>query len=344
MHVVVIISLLALMGCCLVLAEVVFVGRILRLRREARAAETFERVRPAVYDLLEDAQDIEARRRLVEIGARDWRRLELRLLTLLEQLRGDNLRDFVLALDGRDFEGQTRRDLASRRTMVRLRGAHRAGVLQLEACRADLEHAALDRDAWVADAAVRSLGIIGDPASAVVVFRAVCNGHEGLALDALVKLCRNAPQMVAANLAAESDRARRVAATVVGEVNLVTLGRDLEPLATQDPSPLVRLAAVRSLGDLGNPLHLDAVVTATHDPVLAVRRAALIALGKLGDPGALPALLAAMGDDADLPDRAAESVLDLGAQGREALSALGRTGPGPAAAALVRADLRRGRR
>lgn len=342
MHAVVIWTIVTLAGICVCLAFALFGGRALRQRSEAVAAAEFARIRMDVYSLLEDPTDAAARAALCGVSNRRWRRSEPRLLALVENLRGDSVGAFTEALQQRDLAGETRRDLRSRRVRRRLRGAHRAGVLHLSSCRHEIEEAATDRDRAVSAAAVRALGRIGDPRSAATIFHAVRGGHDGLAVDALTRLARSASEAVATALRSSDPRVRRVAALVIGEAQLVALGRDLEPVAVDDPSPVVREAAVRSLGSLGNPLHFAAVARAAGDPVITVRRTALVALGRLGDARAVPLLIRGLSDHADLADIAAESALSVGPEGEAALRTIVQpSGRGPVAAALEVARLRR---
>lgn len=339
-HAAVLIAIAVLLGVSVAMCLLIFIGRAVRLRHEARDAALFDEVRMAVYTLLDDPADLDAQRELNALGVRDWRRVEMRILTLVENLRGDSVRDFSAALEGRKLVELTGADLRSRRVMRRLRGAHRAGVLLLDGCLDALEGATHDRDPEVVATAIRALGLIGNPRSASVVFAAIDKGHEGLAVNALIRLCKANSDVVSPELQAPNDAVRRVAATLVGEAQLFSLGAELEPLI-HDEVETVRAAAVRSMGYLGNPAHLEAIGAATHDPSTSVRREALRALGELGDPRALPWLLEGLNDTADLADVAAESAMALGPVGVQALIDTGETeGPGPVAAALMMAELR----
>ena len=96
-----------------------------------------------------------------------------------------------------------------------------------------------------------------------------------------------------------------------------------EPLLplVNDPVTDIRLAAVRALGGIGDPLAVDRLCSALHDSNRDVRQAAAAALGKIGPP-AVGSLISA------LPDRYAAAY---------AARALGRIGDARAVPALVAA-------
>ncbi|HEU5223771.1 MAG TPA: HEAT repeat domain-containing protein [Candidatus Lumbricidophila sp.] len=338
------VATLTLAGLCTALIGGIFIGRLIRARRQLTADRVFESVQFDVYALLDDAADASARSALLALGPQMWRRIEFRMLKLIESLRGEGVTGFVAALGPRQLVEHTRADLSSRLVRRRLRGVHRAGALRLIECVADVERAVLDRDPDVSAAAVRALGLLGQPASATAVFGAVGAGREGLAVSALVTLCTTDARALAPQLAADSADVRRVAATVVGEAQAQSLGASVAALAVGDPSAAVRRAAVIALGTLANPQHLAAVAAATNDPEPSVRRAALIAIGRIGDHAGLPYLIAAQMWPGDLPEVAAEAALLAGRDWvRDLAAATPAQTRGPVAAAMATAELRTAR-
>lgn len=334
-----------LLGLCLALIASIFVGRAVRLRLQRRANQVFEAVQSDVYALLDEASDAESRGRLIALSPRRWRRIEFRVLELIESLRGESVTGFVEALAPRRLVDQSRADLRSRRIRRRLRGAHRVGALRLVDCLADIERAVADPQPDVSAAAIRALGRIGHASSAAAVFGAIGAGREGLAVSALTALCATDASALLPQLSAESPDVRRVAATVVGEAQAQALGAMVARLAVDDPSVAVRRAAVTALGTLANPEHFDAVAAATRDVDHSVRRAALTAVGQLGDVRGLPILIAAQDWPGDLPEVAADASLAAGTSWVRQLAA---SRPpqtfGPVAAAVATAHLRAGGR
>lgn len=94
-----------------------------------------------------------------------------------------------------------------------------------------------------------------------------------------------------------------------GELLLVDAVADLVSLATEHDDPLCREAAVASLGAIGDPTGLAAVLTATHD-IPAIRRRAAIALAAFTDTDVALSTLEALLEDRDWQVRqSAEDVL-----------------------------------
>ena len=99
---------------------------------------------------------------------------------------------------------------------------------------------------------------------------------------------------------------------------------DLET-GLRDPSPAVRSASARALGEIADVSSLPALLAALHDPAAGIAAEAAAALARLGNPSAVPDLIAAL----DFPARTETE--------RQAIiRALGTLGGEPAQSALFR--------
>ncbi|MFL6110677.1 MAG: HEAT repeat domain-containing protein [Catenulispora sp.] len=110
-------------------------------------------------------------------------------------------------------------------------------------------------------------------------------GVRVLAVDALASFGADAdragPALLAA-LGATDELVRSEAADGLGRLGYQPAGDALARALAADPSPLVRVSAAESLGDLANSVHLDPVLAASADDDEAVRAYAAASAGLLG--------------------------------------------------------------
>jgi hypothetical protein len=111
-----------------------------------------------------------------------------------------------------------------------------------------------------------------------------------------------------------SDDLKRIAAAdALGQLKVRQALRPLMAKLQQDPNPGVRASAAEALGQLGDPVAVNALIEALQLPALdipseTVRPAAARALGHIGDPAAIPALSRALEGAGDLQFAAVEAL------------------------------------
>lgn len=228
------------------------------------------------------------------------------LITLLRTATRDAQRwDAALALGAATFTSPAERDvarlaleeaLASRDAGLRVNAATALGRLGDSRSVAALERALSDGHPLVRQAAARALGRVGDEAAARVLLKGFRDPHlavraqvihalgetkQPLAIPALEKILLAKSGEPNAPLRAEAARSLEA----MGSLSVPTL---LKGIRSGDAS--VRLYAARSLGNVGNPDAIGALVSLFSDADSSVVAEAVSALGRLGEP-ALPKLL-----------------------------------------------------
>jgi hypothetical protein len=91
-------------------------------------------------------------------------------------------------------------------------------------------------------------------------------------------------------------KVRAAAVRILGEIGDPVAGWELRR-ALADPRVQIRAAAAEALGRIGDPEAIPALTKAIADPELRVGCAAVAALQRIGDPRAIPALCRAMHHD-----------------------------------------------
>jgi len=118
----------------------------------------------------------------------------------------------------------------------------------------------------------------------------------------------------------------------VKENDSVVLG---ESVAPADPR---QVAILEALGDIGDPVGIEAIVKAARDGSWGLRLAAIRILGRVGDAQAVPVLVAAAAEGGELAQAAAEGLIQLpGSDVDAAIVEALRTAQGPVRVALLRA-------
>lgn len=118
----------------------------------------------------------------------------------------------------------------------------------------------------------------------------------------------------------------------VKENDSVVLG---ESVAPADPR---QVAILEALGDIGDPVGIEAIVKAARDGSWGLRLAAIRILGRVGDAQAVPVLVTAAAEGGELAQAAAEGLIQLpGSDVDAAIVEALRTAQGPVRVALLRA-------
>ena len=206
-----------------------------------------------------------------------------------------------------------------------------AGYLGCGECLDDLLGMAERDEEPVRRAAIEQLIQFEDETARSVVAAALLSGSEGVRAAAARALAHLSGEEALAPLLAACDDAdpwvRYFAARSLGRQRAPRSVRTLVSLATRDPVPPVRIAAVEALASIGDPRGVEEVLALASDPDAEVACAALVAMGGAAGRESLDVLLAAL----QRGERAI-TVAALGALGRrrapdavEAIGELART-------------------
>lgn len=209
-----------------------------------------------------------------------------------------------------------------RRASSRRAAADRLALVAHPDARAALRAGLSDRDVRVRGICARGLAALGDP-EAVAALDGVALGD---AADVLVVAASADPSLLDAAFA--SPRLRALAAEVAGSLRLLEHAGTLRTcLADGDPRLVV--AAAAALGHIGDFEAVDALAALVRSPAVPepARAVAARALGEIGDPAAAPALEEVLRRDGfAAASAAAAGLLQLGAEGRMALTRVGAGG------------------
>jgi len=164
-------------------------------------------------------------------------------------------------------------------------------------------------------AALRGLERMACPEAAKAILDWVAG--EGLRVPALplqtalIQCSAERPQLLLPYLQHAEKATREVLGRVLGEVASGALAADLLQFV-EDDLPELRAAAARALAHAQPHLAIEVLSKLTEDSVWFVRLRAVVSLGKLGNPGAIPALLRGLSDANRLVRlRAAEALIGL---------------------------------
>jgi HEAT repeat protein len=337
---------------CLVLALVIVVSRVRRVRAARRSADLAAPHRPMLLAVAsgEDG-DGSARALLQDLPAPSWEHVRGAVIAMLTKVRGAPAQSLVEMLHAHAEVDRAVARLQSRSAVRRARSVYLLGLLQDPANVPVLLPLLEDPSPEVRLVTVRSLGLIGDSSAAQAVLAAVqVHGRRigvpaWIAAEALIGMGLDVAPVLHAALASGDAAVRGVAVTVAGAGTFRSVRPELRVLLERDPAPEVRTSAAVALGRLGGPQDVAALIreTAPSRPA-PLRRTCVAALGELGDPGALPTLSALLDEqDRRLAELSAEALVRIGPPGiTELLQATRSAGPrAPVArAALDMARLR----
>ncbi|MBG0833356.1 HEAT repeat domain-containing protein [Planomonospora sp. ID67723] len=310
--------LAALAGATTMLGLVIVAGRALhrrRVRRDARLAADF---RPLLLELIGGDDDIdEPLRRLAALDRRRWRAVEPSAISLLTKVSGHARTALVKLFEQRGLARTALRDLTGSGAVRRATAAHVLGLMGHAEAAPALAGLLSDRSPEVRAVAARALGQVGAPEAAGPLLASLAGGGRApfyLVTQSLIRLGPGARPALVEALSHEDAVVRAAAAEVLGLTGAVETAPALIGMLVGETSTEVQTRMVRSLGRLGTPMCLQALIHATgpgHPHAVRVEAAA--ALGVLGSPRAVPALGELLGDSRyHVAHNAARSLARLG--------------------------------
>lgn len=334
---------------CIALVLATVVARADRQRRERVLARLAGRHRLLLLEVASgEDEEGEAASTLAKLGAREWNSLRGAVITLLSKVRGIPAEQLVEVLDAHGEIVRARHQLGSLSAVRRARGAHLLGLARDRHSIQALVDRLSDPAAEVRLVAARSLGMIGDAATAEPILGTVARpGEIGLpawvASEALLSLGRGAEQAVQRAVDHDDPRVREVAVTTAAHSMVPATAMVLRTRLAVEQERVVRVALIAALGNIGGPEDVETLVRFTHDDQLPeIRRSCVAALGELGVAKAAEPLAALLADpDRRLAHMAAQALLTLRTAGVEQLEAARLQGEQAATAAAVALELRR---
>jgi HEAT repeat protein len=278
----VLVALWILIGGVLIALSAVHGIRVLRDRRTARLDV---QARPLVirYALAED-EDSSLAETLRGASGGLGDRIDERLLSILETVRGDSRSRIAEMLVARRHPQLLRRRARSRRSTVRARSIRRLGQLALPEDEELVHRALSDPSPVVRTIAVRA--IVAWPSGPVVT--AVLErlrGTEGIpslvVVTSLIGQGRSSTGALDAIRAGLSDphpRVRAACAQALGELTSVVDAGRIGLLLRRDPAPSVQLAAATALARVGRSASVPALLEGSRSPWGPVRTHSVTAL------------------------------------------------------------------
>lgn len=313
----------------LLLTAFVVGARLLRLRRQRRAAAALAPHRMALLAVgAGEDQDGLGLAHLLCVDERSWQSVGLSVVAMLGKVRGEPADRLVTVLRQHGDIDRAVAELRSRSMIRRARAAHVLGLVRDPAHVEDLGDLLSDRSAEVRLVAVRALGAIGDPSAADEVLATVSavRGRVGVpayvVAEALVAMGAGTNESVLHGLHNKDPVVRTVAALVAGHITLVSAARSLRELLEHDSDFDVRLTASVALGQVGGPEDVDSLSRHTSPWTSApLRRTCAAALGEVGNALAVGVLVPLLADpDRRLAEIAAQSLIRLGPEGADRLA------------------------
>lgn len=314
--------------------------RLLDERRERAAAPQVEQARKHMLTAMAlGPEEVEPLR--LPSDRRVARSIVLSACRIINTVTGegrDNLREYLVRSRFPEW-GQER--LRSRRPFARAIACELLGSMRVEEAAARIRALITDPDADVRQAAVRAVGRLEDAAAAPTLLASLHRRNGNSPVVVATALLAIGPEGELALAAALQDRdaiTRRVAAQVIGLLNLFDARDALVAALSKENDPWTKVQLIRALGRVGGqdvraPLHM----CLAEGPM--VRAAAVRALASLDDSQVLEYLRQELSDPSPSVCRAtAESLAAAGPAGRATLRDLP---PGSSAEAYAREALAR---
>jgi HEAT repeat protein len=157
--------------------------------------------------------------------------------------------------------------------------------------------AELERGRVAMPLVLQALGATGDPQALVPVLGALSNKDASIRLAAMEALRpllgrdARAGDVLIEHLADDDLEVRILAAEYLGTVKVATATPKLAALAGPGNPTRLRLAAIDSLGEIGNPAATKVLLDVLREGPPELHRAAATALSYIADPSPIPALV-----------------------------------------------------
>ena len=242
----------------------------LRVLRGRRLARFDQQARPLVtrFALVEEADDVDPalRETLRQARGAFGERVDQRLATLLESVRGEARDQLASLLVERGYADRLRRRARSRRTVVRAGALRRLGKLGLPEDEETVRAGTTSSRPIVQSVAARAL-IAYPSATSVRAVLALLHGTGEVptlvTVSSLIGMGRQddvALQAIRDGLEDSSPRVRAACAQALGELTSTADADRIGHLLTTDPTPGVQLAAASALERIGRSSSVSALL------------------------------------------------------------------------------------
>lgn len=278
-------ALIALWSLILLTTIVLVLVHALRAGRARRREQLDARARPLVirFALAED-EDPALAETLRRARGAFGERVDERLLSVLETLRGDAHDRIAAMLVERGHPARLRHRAQSRRTTVRAAALRRLGQLALPADADLVRRSISDRAPIVRTVAVRAAASYASADMVEAVLGQLRGSGEVPSLVVVTSLITQgarSPEALAAIRAGLGDprsTVRAACAQALGELTSAADAERLGLLLRRDPTPAVQLAAATALVRVGHASSVPALLEGTRSPWGPVRTRSLHAL------------------------------------------------------------------
>jgi HEAT repeat protein len=325
-------SLICLVTAAAALGCVIVLGRVIRQARDRRRARLAAPARRALLALAAGDDDPAQVDALVTLDQAAWRAVEGTAVAMLGKVRGEAYEALVTVFERRGAGVRALRELNRADPVRRSRSAEVLGNLARRESVPPLCGLLSDPDPDVRAVATRALGRIGDSAATQPLLGAVA-GRRGipppLVAHAVLRLGTGAQPGLIAACDHFDPWVRATAVEVLGLAGAVTAADRVVRLLAEETDTEVRVRACTALGRMGTRSALAPLIEAAGSTAPAgVGPATAQAMGELGAAAAAPALAALLHEPHHhVAHAAAQSLLRLGAAGRESLREAVANGP-----------------
>lgn len=278
-------ALVALWSLILLTMSALFLVHAVRASSRRRREQLDLRARPLVirFALAED-EDPALGEVLLRADGAFGERVDERLLSVLETVRGEARARIAAKLVERGHPARLRRRARARRTTVRAAALRRLGQLGLPADAELVRRSITDRAPIVRTVAVRAVASYASARAVEAVLEQLRGKGEVPSIVVVTSLIDQgsrspeALEAIRAGLADPRSAVRAACAQALGELTSAGDAERLGLLLRRDPTPAVQLATATALERVGRSSSVPALLEATRSPWGPVRSHALRAL------------------------------------------------------------------
>ena len=278
-------ALVALWSLILLTMSALFLVHAVRASSRRRREQLDLRARPLVirFALAED-EDPALGEVLLRADGAFGERVDERLLSVLETVRGEARARIAAKLVERGHPARLRRRARARRTTVRAAALRRLGQRGLPADAELVRRSLTDRAPIVRTVAVRAVASYASARAVEAVLEQLRGKGEVPSIVVVTSLIDQgsrspeALEAIRAGLADPRSAVRAACAQALGELTSAGDAERLGLLLRRDPTPAVQLATATALERVGRSSSVPALLEATRSPWGPVRSHALRAL------------------------------------------------------------------
>ena len=278
-------ALVALWSLILLTMSALFLVHAVRASSRRRREQLDLRARPLVirFALAED-EDPALGEVLLRADGAFGERVDERLLSVLETVRGEARARIAAKLVERGHPARLRRRARARHTTVRAAALRRLGQLGLPADAELVRRSITDRAPIVRTVAVRAVASYASARAVEAVLEQLRGKGEVPSIVVVTSLIDQgsrspeALEAIRAGLADPRSAVRAACAQALGELTSAGDAERLGLLLRRDPTPAVQLATATALERVGRSSSVPALLEATRSPWGPVRSHALRAL------------------------------------------------------------------